>query len=364
MRDSAQVVDGLIRRTSFVRCGLHDSPWGETTKKWIEQGMPVNEEGNADNHEHFGFDLAGCGGWMDWNPKRGVNEIIEETDEWTISRNGSGAAFKYWKGKSGTPEHIDFRMSSRQIWEAEYKPDLLKSPGRERVDVEGAKNNLERLRKLGYWTHFGGVFIWEGMRGSLGDVNMYMALAADPGWIHDYCRTYTDLAKDAYRTLLDEAGVPDGMWFYEDLGYKGALFCSPRTLSELIFPYYAEMIAMFHEYDVPVVLHSCGFTEPALELIVEVGFDGLHPMEVKAGNRPLWIGEKYADKLALVGGLDARILESGDRELIRKSVTELVEGMKSRGVGYIYASDHSISPNVDYEDFKFAVEVYREHMWY
>ena len=49
--------------------------------------------------------------------------------------------------------------------------------------------------------------------------------------------------------------------------------------------------------------------------------------------------------------------ESGD-------VTAIVEGMKAVGARYVYASDHSISTRVDYDDFKFAIEVYREHMLY
>ena len=38
--------------------------------------------------------------------------------------------------------------------------------------------------------------------------------------------------------------------------------------------------------------------------------------------------------------------------------------MKSRGARYIFHSDHSLSTNVDYEDYRYAVDVYREHMGY
>jgi uroporphyrinogen-III decarboxylase len=92
------------------------------------------------------------------------------------------------------------------------------------------------------------------------------------------------------------------------------------------------------------------------------GFDGLHPMEVKAGNDIFRIAEGYGDKLMFVGGLDARILESHDRGLIRKGVTDLIQGMRSRGARYVYGSDHSISTNVDYADFQYSLEVYRENM--
>jgi len=51
-------------------------------------------------------------------------------------------------------------------------------------------------------------------------------------------------------------------------------------------------------------------------------------------------------------------------DLIRRRVTALIEGMKQRGARYVYASDHSISTLVDYDSFRYALDVYREHMTY
>ncbi|MFC1601570.1 uroporphyrinogen decarboxylase family protein [Candidatus Sumerlaeota bacterium] len=367
MQTSREVVDSLMRGRPAERVGLTDSPWGQTLKAWVEQGYPTNEEGNpVDPVTHFGFDMAGAGGWFAMHAKLDADEVIEETDQWKIVRNGSGAALKWWKETAGTPEHIDFLMNSREVWEKDYKPHVVGS-ARQRVTDEviaGTKKALARQREVGRWSNFGHLFVWEGMRQSLGDICLYESLLADPDWIHDYCRAYTDLYLECYAILFEEAGKPDGVWMYEDMGYKDAIFCSPATFGELIFPYYREVCEFLHGHDLPVVLHTCGFTEPLLEMIVDVGFDALHPMEVKAGNDPLRIADKYGDRLALIGGLDARVLESGDRELIRTEVTKLVEGMKERGARYVFASDHSLSTSVGLADFEFGLEVYREHMMY
>jgi hypothetical protein len=82
---------------------------------------------------------------------------------------------------------------------------------------------------------------------------------------------------------------------------------------------------------------------------------------VKAGNDLFSFAEQYGDKLAFVGGLDARILESGDRDTIRQGVTQLIAGMKQRGARWVYGSDHSLSTNIDYEDFLYSMSVYRDH---
>ena len=85
---------------------------------------------------------------------------------------------------------------------------------------------------------------------------------------------------------------------------------------------------------------------------------------IKAGCDPLILADRYAEKLAFKGGLDARVLESGDRSIIRREVEKLVRGMKSRGARYIFGSDHSVSTRISWADYRFAVDVYRENADY
>ena len=387
---SREIVDNLLRGKIAERVGLMDSPWDDTIAAWVEQGYPTHvvykeagelrwrrEDGKwveaavageyeepIPTWEHFGYDLAGVGPWFDVMPLRDYDELIAETDEWDIRRNGAGAALKYWKHKSGTPEHMDFRMVTRQIWERDYRPHLLTlDPAR--IKVAEARKNLARAAQAQVWAHFGHMFVWELMRQSMGDITMYESLLLDPAWIHDYNRVYTDFYKRHFATMFEHIGKPDGVWLYEDLGYKNGLFASPRVLSELIFPYHKEMVDFFHGYDLPVVLHTCGSTAQALPLIVEAGFDALNPMERKAkDNDPFVFAEKYGDRLAFIGGLDARVFETNDRDTIRREVRSYIEGMKARGARLVFASDHSISTNTRYESYRYAVQVYRDHMLY
>jgi len=366
------VIDSLMHKKKAPRVGLVDYPWPDTLKKWTLQGytteLKVNDDGVEEElpvppTDHFDYDLICVGGWFDIFPLRGHSEIIEETDEWEIRRNGSGAALKYWKHKSGTPEHVDFTMTSRKIWDEKYRSHLLEVD-KKRIDIETCRTELEKRRQQGKWTHFSHLFIWEHMRQSMGDVCMYETLLLDKPWIHDFCRVYTDFFKAHFKLLFEEAGLPDGVRLCEDLGYKNGLFCSPGLLEELIIPYYKEIVDFFHSCGLVVMLHSCGLVEEALPLIVEAGFDALDPMERKAGCDPIRFAEKYGDKLTLIGGLDERVFESGDRSLIKKEVTKLVTDMKSAGASYIFASDHSISTNVELTDYEYALEVYKENMIY
>jgi uroporphyrinogen decarboxylase len=391
MQTPREVVNALLRKQQAERIALMEGPWPDTVAAWVQQGYPTRQVYKKKGQDHwrredgmsekvvqegwyeepvpiwkyFGFDMVGTGGWFDINPIRGYEELLEETPEWTIKRNGSGAALKYWKHKSGTPEHVDFLMSNREIWERDYRPHLVTWDEERMGDMEEMRRNHLEAKQADRWCHFGHMFIWECMRQSMGDVTMYSSLVLDPDWIHDYNQVYTDLYKKAFAYLFDHLGLPDGIWLYEDMGYKNGLFASPRLLGELIFPYYTEMVDFFHARDLPVVLHTCGSTAEAMPLIIEAGFDAVNPMERKAkGNDPFVFAEKYGDKLAFVGGFDARIFETNDKDLIRKEMVAYVNGMKARGARLVFASDHSLSTHVRLDTYQYAVEVYRELMWY
>lgn len=364
MESSYEVVENLMRGRPVSRMGLRENIWGQTLTKWITEGYPTDAEGNpVDTVMHFDHDWANVGGGFDHLPLRGCREVVEETDEWHVIRNGSGAELKYWKQKAGTPEHIRFNMTSRSIWEEQYRPHLL-SLDPKRLNIESTRRKLSLRRKQKKWSMFGSLFVFEHMRRSLGDVCMYESFALDPEWIRDYFTVVTDFFITHFRATIEQAGCPDGVRICEDLGYKGALFCSPRSLEELVFPCYKKLVDFFHSYNIPVVLHSCGYVEDALKLILDAGFDALDPMERAAGCDPVRFAEQTDGKLVLVGGFDKRILESGDRDAIRKGVLEILDYMRRNSIRYIFSTDHSISTNVAYRDYQYMIDIFRDNMYY
>jgi len=402
MMSSRDLIHNLLTNEGDIdRVGIWEGFWAETLGMWVEQGYPAQMVAEGEEtagpaeprrvivshifpsflweketarpespYKHFDLDMHHCrAGYFDTDPIVGYQEILEETDEWIVKRNGAGAAFKYWKHKSGTPEHVDFLMTSREVWERDYRSHLLQT-SRERLEtgswktttLEVDKRELEWGRAANKWCFYAHVFVWETMRQSAGDICMYESLILDPGWIHDFNRVYTDFFKAHFQLVFEEVGMPDGIWLGEDLAYRNGLFASPETLRKLYFPYLAELTEFFHSYDLPVVLHCCGNITQALPLIVEAGIDAVQPMEIKAGCDPFAFAEQYGDRLAFVGGLDVRFLETNDPGVIEREVTRLVEGMKARGARYVFQSDHSITPRVTYDSYRYAVDVYRKHM--
>ena len=57
MQTPRDVIDSLLRKKKADRVGVMDSPWADTLRAWVVQGMPADEKGAAvDSVEHFGFD--------------------------------------------------------------------------------------------------------------------------------------------------------------------------------------------------------------------------------------------------------------------------------------------------------------------
>ena len=355
-------IRNLLHRRRFERAGFHDHIWSDTLQRWMAEGYPSREGRPVDPGERFGFDIVMFGG-IDPMPIRGRDEVVEESDRWVVRRNGAGAVLKSWKHRSGAPQHIAFDMTSRRIWERRYRHRLV-DLDRERIAFEEISEAFQRARAGELFVCAHNSFLWENMRSMLGDVCMLENMALDPAWIKDFNRTYTDFYKAHYRLVFDEIGLPDGVSVSEDLAYSRGLLCSPALLEELFLPYWRELTDFFHSYGLSVTIHSDGDITPALRIIVDAGFDAINPMEMKAGCDALRIAEEYHDRLCFKGGLDERALESGDRDLIGREVMRLVDGMKRLVAGYIFGSDHSVSAGVAYRDYEYAVEVFREHMYY
>ena len=146
----------------------------------------------------------------------------------------------------------------------------------------------------------------------------------------DMTLTYAELQCQLQEKLFEAEGWPDCLWYTEDLGYKFTPFMSPAMFRELILPGYRKTFAQCHAHGCKVVLHSCGFMEPMIPDLLDAGLDALQAMEVKAGMDAVRIKETYGDRLVLIGGLDARVLESNDLSavtaLLEEKLPRLMEG--------------------------------------
>jgi len=348
--NSQERIYNILHGQPVDRIGLFEHFWGDTIQKWTKNGH-IAPGKTID--EHFKFDISNC---FSLNMTANLDykeEVIEETEETRLVKDGNGAILRRHKLHASTPEHVDFSVKTRNDWEEKIKPFL--KPERRRINFELFKTMKESAEKSEQFFCNCGLNIFELMHPVCGHEHMLVGMALDPDWIKDMVETYSSLIVNLMEILFSECGTPDGIWFYEDMGFKGRPFLSPEMYREIIMPGHKKTIDFAHSKNLPVIMHSCGYIEPLLPGMIEAGIDCLQVIEIKAGMDLLRIHKNYGDKIALCGGMDARNIVSNDIDAIRDELRGKIPIVK-KGYGYILHSDHSIPDTCDYETYNFFVE--------
>ncbi len=329
-----------------------DGLWGETAKKYIEQGKLKEGE---DHVTHFDMSYRG-GGWLNSGGDIDVGDVtIEENGETRLVKNSNGAILRYWKSQSGTPEHVDFTVKDRDGWEKLVKPHLVKVD-RRRIPFEEYRNVKKLAASEGRAFGWHGVAPFEQMHPVCGHEYMLMGMALDPDWVKDMVMTFSEFTLMHLDVLFKEEGLPDYMWFYEDMGLKERPFMSPAMYEDIIQPGHAKLFKYSHAKGLKVIVHSCGFVEQLVPGLVDAGMDCLQAMEVKAGMDMPRIAKKFGGKIAFCGNIDIRIIASNDRKQIDAELERKILPVVEAGSGFIVHSDHSIPPEVEHDSLVYFFE--------
>jgi uroporphyrinogen decarboxylase len=329
-----------------------DGLWGETTKKYIEQGKLKEGE---DQVTHFDISWRG-GGWLNSGADLKQGDIIlEETSDTKLFKNSNGAILRAWKSQSGTPEHVDFTVKERETWEKLIKPHLVKVD-RSRIPFENYRDAKKLAASEGRAFGWHGVAPFEQMHPVCGHEYMLMGMALDPDWVKDMVMTYAEFTIMHLEVLFKEEGIPDYMWFYEDMGLKERPFMSPEMYEDIMQPGHARLFKYAHSKGLKVIVHSCGFVEPLVPGLVDAGMDCLQAMEVKAGMDMPRIAKKFGGKISFCGNIDIRIIASNDRHQIDAELERKILPLADAGSGFIVHSDHSIPPEVEHDSLVYFFE--------
>lgn len=341
-----------LNRESADLLPCHDSLWEETTEKYIKEGS-LRE--NEDIIAHFDTSIR-SGGWLNGVADLDFEDkVIEETDESKLVLNGNGAQLRWWKHHTGTPEHVDFAVRERAGWEEKIKPYLLQVD-RRRIPFETYKKEKSLAAEQDRAFYWCGVAPFEQMHPVCGHEYMLMGMGLDPDWVKDMVQTFTDFTIMHQEVLFEEEGVPDFVWYYEDMGFKEKPFMSPAMYEDIVQPGHAKLFDYAHSKDCKVLVHSCGFVEPLVPGLIAAGMDCLQAMEVKAGMDMPRIAAEFGDRISFCGNIDIRVIATNNREKIDEELNRKILPVLKAGTGYILHSDHSIPPDVEYDTLRYFFE--------
>lgn len=343
-----------FERRPHDRVPRHESFWWETIARFEGEGL---RGGGAGLFDRLQTDMAGIG-WFWPMAYPGRRETVAEDEQTLTVREGNGRVARYWKHKSGTPEHIGFECDSRQRWEREFKPSLLRHALQ--FDAEALKRQYAAGRQAGRWCYLPAVEAFEETRSLMGDEITLLAMVDDPEWVVDVSRTFTDVVLRNSEAVLDLGIEPDGIWIYGDMAYRSATICSPAMYRALIWPDHRRLADWAHARGMKCIFHTDGNVNGVIDLYIEAGFDALQPLEAKAGMDLRRLGPRYGSRLTFFGNCDVMIYATNDLAAIEAEIAAKLAAGRATG-SYIYHSDHSVPPQVSWATYQAIIDLVDRH---
>ena len=232
------------------RIPIIDSPWAGTIARWKREGMP----GDADWRDYFDVDKSELI-YVDTSP-RFEQKVLEETDRYRIITSPWGVTMKEFKEEDSTPEFLDFKVVTPEEWE---KAKARMTLDRDRIDWKRLETEYPRWVAEGRWIEG---YMWFGFDVThswmVGTETLLIAMLEQPEWVVDMFNTYLDRCIALMDMVWDAGYRMDGIFWPDDMGYKGTPFFSNATYRELLQPVQRRAVEWAHKKGIKAHLHSCG----------------------------------------------------------------------------------------------------------
>jgi len=148
----------------------------------------------------------------------------------------------------------------------------------------------------------------------------------------------------------------------DDIGMQRAPMMGLDMYREYLKPRLAKVINIAREIkpDVLIQYHSCGFVEPFIEDLIEVGIDILNPVQPES--MPFAeIYAKYGDRLSFNGTLGTQTtMPFGTPDDVRKAVRDNLDIAGDKG-GLFVCPTHVVEPEVPWENIMAYFEACGEY---
>lgn len=147
----------------------------------------------------------------------------------------------------------------------------------------------------------------------------------------------------------------------DDVGMQGAMMMDPDFWREWLKPRLERVIrsAKRAKPDIIFSYHSCGFIEPIIEDLIDVGVDVLNPVQPECMDFKA-IHERYGDRLSFWGTIGTQTtMPFGSPDDVRHEVHKNLEIAGDKG-GLLCTPTHLLEPEVPWENIEAYVEACRK----
>ena len=184
-------------------------------------------------------------------------------------------------------------------------------------------------------------------------------LAQNPGLAQTILDRVTELATYMGIQLAD-SGV-DVLCFYGDVGGQSNMLMSPKMWRQWIKPRWNAIFKSIRRVNrsVKIFLHSCGYVEPIIPDLIELGLDILNPIQPETMD-PIQIKRRYGDRLSLWGGIGLQTtMTSTNPQTVRIATRHLLSEWSKNG-GAIVTVTNSLPVDIPWDNVVALVETIKE----
>ncbi len=277
-------------------------------------------------------------------------EVIEETEDHRLWRDGLGRTMKLSKKAATLPLPMDFPVKTIDNW-LKIKPWYEFSEERLAADWRGAWKKHRAKDKVIAVGIPGG---FDEPRQLLGEEALCMAYYEQPELIHDILGTIGETAVKVLDVVSSEVQV-DMLSVHEDMAGKSGPLAGPAQIEEFIKPYYRRVWDLLKSRGARLFdQDSDGDMNSVMDIFIDSGVNCMHPMEPAANMDIVKVREKYGTRLAFYGGIDKHVLRKSREEIVAELEYKIPPMVASGGC--VLALDHRIPNGTPLENYKFYVE--------
>jgi len=145
-----------------------------------------------------------------------------------------------------------------------------------------------------------------------------------------------------------------------DFAFKTGLFVRPHIFEQIWRPHYDRILAPAREAKIPIIFHSDGKIDDAIEMLIDLGVNAITPMD-PSGVDYRDYKKRYGSRVTLFGNIDITWpLVEGTPADVERDVREHMEGLKPGG-RWVAGSSHSIVNYIPHENFTAMINAFHKY---
>lgn len=280
-------------------------------------------------------------------------EILEETEEYTVKRDIDGWTRKYYKGRDLFTA-VQPIVSDEESWER-HKAHTVEAYKKYCTDeaMHAAYDKYHAVSESGeYSIRFRLMGFFWSIRDLMDNEPMLYAWYDYPEMIQDIHRFQLDLYKEQMDKILNIV-KPEVLFFEEDLSGKNGPMISPETFDEFLRPCYEEIIPFLKDRGVQnVFVDTDGDFTRLIPNFISSGVDGFLPVDVNAGVDIVDVRRRFPD-VKFIGGFNKLEILKGPEAIDREF--KRLEPVIRQG-GYLCGIDHQAAPGTPYAYYQYYIK--------